>query len=97
MHGMQPREFSVCACSPRSSYCVPACRLQPKEFPAGPGDATMQTLSRDSFRPHSRETMERLTSQGNANAQARTALLRSHLPLGKGGFQTLHSKDWISE
>lgn len=50
------------------------------------------------LRPHSTESLARVRQSAiDANAQSRAALLRSTLPIGKGGFQTSHSKDWVSE
>uniref|UniRef100_A0A7S3VIK8 Uncharacterized protein n=1 Tax=Dunaliella tertiolecta TaxID=3047 RepID=A0A7S3VIK8_DUNTE len=82
----------------REAYPVPECYVQDKEFPTPQGDSTMQTHYRSTFGPQSKETMERVQkSAAESNALCRAALLRSELPLGKGGFQTLHSKDWVSE
>lgn len=58
----------------------------------------MLTTNRDAFQPQSSETMARvLASQAETNKQSRAALLRSELPLGKKGFVTASSKDWVTE
>ncbi|KAF5829748.1 hypothetical protein DUNSADRAFT_15550 [Dunaliella salina] len=72
--------------------------MQAKEFPAPHRNPTMQTQYRDSFGPQSKEAMDRIQkSAAEADRLCRAALVRSEIPLGKGGFQTLQSRDWISE
>jgi len=82
----------------RPVYPIPECYLRSPPFPQGPGDVTMETLHRATFKARAPEDVERsLRAAAEQTVAAHKMALKSSLPLGKNGIALLESRGWVSD
>ncbi|GAX76536.1 hypothetical protein CEUSTIGMA_g3982.t1 [Chlamydomonas eustigma] len=82
----------------RSVYPVPECYVQTLPFPLPSDDITSDTIYRQDF--YARDEADTLRSMRDAattTSYSKKGTLKSEIPLGKYGFNTVRSLDWKSE